>query len=76
MLVKIFEEIVQKCLFVEFFEFQLREYMLRFADKIIQISRGDLLINATFFSSLLTNILTSRQQEAMLSIRDNENSLT
>lgn len=53
LLITIFNDVIVKFVFQDFISSELRVYLLKFADKIVHICKGNLVLN----QSLLTNIL-------------------
>ena len=62
-LVKIFNDIIQKVIFMEGLEPDLQMYLFKFTDKIVQICQGNLTIQEDFLTALFEIILQKHTQD-------------
>ena len=63
-LVQIFNEVIQKVVFMEGVEHDLQIYLLRLANQIIQLCQGYVKIDSSFITTLFEMILSKNGQHS------------
>lgn len=63
-LIRLFNEVIQKVLFQESIEHELQIYLLRLSEKIFHLCQGNLTIDKNFLNTLFELILSKGVSEA------------
>lgn len=71
LLLTIFHEIAIKCMFSDGISSELKVYLLKFADKILHICKGSILINHSFLTNVVRAMLPTQASPGSKKKQDN-----